>query len=98
MVGQNVTSSSASALKKYSSGKNPGDIVTDHLRNRRPAGGLKKAISMYQENRRQSTSTRRNAEDVRGEASAEDEFGRDSDRLHLVESTGDRTSFSASEL
>ena len=37
------------------SAKTPGEIVTSALRNRSrpPAGGLRKAIGMYQENRRQ---------------------------------------------
>ena len=74
-------------------GKTPGEIVTSALRNRRPAGGLKKAINMYQENRRQFVNTHKVSEESK-KLPSRDDRDEQSDRLQLIES-GERSSASA---
>ena len=76
------------AVTKFA-GKTPGEIVTSALKNRRPvSGGLKKAINLYQENRRSSTSTAANSQKTSLGSGAEEGKGNisgESDRLCLVE-------------
>lgn len=64
---ENTTgTSSRPSTPGSSSVKTPGEIVTGALRNRsRPTGGLRKAIGMYQENRRQSLQLRKNLQENR---------------------------------
>lgn len=49
------TANSVSPSTGKYGGKTPGEIVTSALRTRRPPGALKKAMSLYQENRKQSS-------------------------------------------
>ncbi len=84
-------------------GKTPGEIVTGSLRNRRPAGGgLKKAITMYQESRKQSLGSRKLSSEegptsngfvAKGDLDSMKHF----DRLSQEPEVLNRTSKSASE-
>ena len=60
--GYMISSSSSEHLAGAYRGKSPGEIVTSIIRKRKPTGGLKKAINLYQENRHQSLAN----EDRRG--------------------------------
>lgn len=74
-------------------GKTPGEIVMGAMKNKRPSGGLKKAINMYQESRKQSVNTHNISGEGKGGS------GEFDDRLHSIESeVMERTSHSESEL
>lgn len=83
-------------------GRKPGEIVTSALRNKRPAGGLKRAITMYQENRKLYGSTRRvdeercgSCEDSNGGTGGDDSFEAYKGLLLTGEDAPERESFSA---
>ena len=86
-----------------SSAKTPGEIVTSALRSRsRPTGGLRKAIGMYQESRRQSLQMRKTLQENRHQNSfMEDlEETEESDKNVLLqpEKANERVSSSAGQL
>lgn len=81
-------------------GKTPVEIVTSALKNRRSAGSLKKTMSMYQESRKQLSSSRlKLSTSDREEPGKQSASGEGENRLrrpHTVEAA-DRISSSASE-
>ena len=84
-AGTNSRPSTPSTPSHYGA-KTPGEIVTSALRNRsRPSGGLRKAIGMYQENRKQSLQVRRSLQENRCHSSFLEELEETSDKQHLLQ-------------
>lgn len=71
------TSAEQSAIKH--AGKTPGEIVMSALKSRKPSSGLKKAMNMYQENRKQTITSRKMSED--GRSSLYESDASNADRL-----------------
>ena len=72
-------SSSTSKLSK-----SPGEIVASSMRHHKPTSGLKKAISMYQENKKQLTRVQREKNTITGSGyGIHGVGGPDKQRLHV---------------
>ena len=75
-------SSAPTSTSKLS--KSPGEIVVSAMRHHKPTSGLKKAISMYQENKKQLTRVQREKNPITGSGyGIHNVGGPDKQRLHV---------------